>query len=142
MGKINIELADRVKKLPPYLFVEMEKIVLQKKKEGVKFVSLAIGDPDISPPPFILDALRKEVADPKNHNYSFSQGEPEFKQAVADWYKKRFKVDLNPETEVVALIGSKEGMANFFRAFVNPGDYVLVPDPSYPFIQGWWHTVK
>lgn len=129
---MNFDLSDRLKKLPPYIFAEMEKVITEKKKQGANFISLSIGDPDLPPPDFVLEALRKEAADPRNHNYSFSQGEPDFKQAVAVWYKKRFNVDLNPENEIAALIGSKEGMANFVRAFINRGDRVLVPDPAYP----------
>jgi LL-diaminopimelate aminotransferase len=120
-----------VKKLPPYLFAEIERLIKEKKAQGVNLISLSIGDPDLPPPPFVIDALKKEVADLKNHNYSFSQGEADFRQAVADWYKTRFHVDLAKD-EVIALLGSKEGIANIARAFVNPGDRVLVPDPSYP----------
>lgn len=127
-----MEFADRVKKLPPYIFAEMEKLILEKKKQGVDLISLSIGDPDLPPPQFVIDALLEEAANPNNHKYSFSQGEADFRQAVANWYKKRFNVDVNPESEVVALIGSKEGLANIARAFVNPGDRVLVPDPAYP----------
>jgi len=129
---LRFHLADRVKRLPPYLFAELEKIINEKRQRGVDLISLSIGDPDLPPPPFVLEALREESANPKNHNYSFSQGEPYFREAVAEWYKKRFGVDLDPEKEVIALIGSKEGIANFSRAFVNPGDKVLVPDPAYP----------
>lgn len=132
MIRVDIDFADRVKRLPPYVFAEMEKLILEKKKQGIDLISLSIGDPDLPPPPFVLNALRREAADPKNHKYSFSQGEPAFRQAVTNWYKKRFRVDLNPETEVIALIGTKEGLANIARAFVNPGDRVLVPDPAYP----------
>jgi LL-diaminopimelate aminotransferase len=128
---MNIEFADRVKRLPPYLFSEIEKLIKEKKAQGVDLISLSIGDPDLPPPPFIIDSLKEEVANLKNHNYSFSQGEPDFRQAIADWYKKRFHVDLGQE-EVIALLGSKEGIANIARAFVNAGDRVLVPDPSYP----------
>jgi LL-diaminopimelate aminotransferase len=129
---MRFQLAERVKRLPPYLFAELEKIINEKKKHGADIISLSIGDPDLPPPPFILEALKEESSNPKNHNYSFSQGEPFFREAVAEWYKKRFNVDLDPKSEVVALIGSKEGIANFSRAFVNPGDRVLVPDPAYP----------
>jgi len=129
---MNIEFAHRIKKLPPYVFAEMEKLITEKKNQGIDLISLSIGDPDLPPPPFVLDVLREEVANPKNHNYSFSQGEQSFRQAVANWYKKRFHIDVNPETEVIALIGSKEGIANIARAFINPGDHVLVPDPAYP----------
>jgi LL-diaminopimelate aminotransferase len=128
---MNVEFADRVKRLPPYLFAEIEKVIKEKKAQGVDLISLSIGDPDLPPPPFVIASLKKEVANLKNHNYSFSQGEPDFRQAVADWYKKRFHVDLAPD-EVIALMGSKEGLANIARAFVNAGDRVLVPDPSYP----------
>ena len=125
------EVADRVKRLPPYLFAEIEKTIKEKKAQGVDLISLSIGDPDLPPPPFIISALKEEAANPKNHNYSLSQGEPEFREAVATWYKKRFRVDVDKD-EVIALIGSKEGLANIARAFVNPGDHVLVPNPSYP----------
>jgi len=128
---MNVEFAERVKRLPPYLFAEIEKLIKEKKAQGVDLISLSIGDPDLPPPPFIIASLREEVANLKNHNYSFSQGEPDFRQAVAEWYKKRFHVSLDQE-EAIALLGSKEGIANIARAFVNPSDHVLVPDPSYP----------
>jgi LL-diaminopimelate aminotransferase len=128
---MNVEFADRVKNLPPYLFAEIEKLTKEKKAQGVDLISLSIGDPDLPPPPFIIASLKEEAANLKNHNYSFSQGEPDFRQAVADWYKKRFHVNLSQD-EVIALLGSKEGIANIARAFVNAGDRVLVPDPSYP----------
>jgi LL-diaminopimelate aminotransferase len=128
---MTFEYANRIKRLPPYLFAEIEKIIKEKKAQGVDLISLSIGDPDLPPPPFVVEALKQEVADLKNHNYSFSQGEPDFRQAVSEWYKKRFNVDLAPD-QVVALLGSKEGIANIARAFINPGDQVLVPDPAYP----------
>ena len=128
---MTFEYADRIKRLPPYLFAEIEKIIKEKKAQGIDLISLSIGDPDLPPPPFVVEALKQEVADLKNHNYSFSQGEPDFRQAVSEWYKKRFNVDL-AQDQVVALLGSKEGIANIARAFINPGDQVLVPDPAYP----------
>jgi LL-diaminopimelate aminotransferase len=128
---MTFEYADRIKRLPPYLFAEIEKLIKEKKAQGVDLISLSIGDPDLPPPSFVIEALKQEVADLKNHNYSFSQGEPDFRAAVCGWYKKRFGVDLQPD-QVVALLGSKEGIANIARAFVNPGDRVLVPDPAYP----------
>jgi len=129
---MRIELAERVKKLPPYIFAELEKIINEKKSQGIDLISLSIGDPDLPPPKFVLEALAEESSNPNNHNYSFSQGEPEFKEAIAEWYSGRFGVDLDPKSEVIALIGSKEGLANIARAFVNPGDKVLVPNPAYP----------
>ena len=128
---MKAEFADRVKRLPPYLFAEIERLIKEKKAQGVDLISLSIGDPDLPPPKFVVDALKHDVADLRNHNYSFSQGEPFFRQAVADWYKKRFHVDLEQE-QVVALLGSKEGLSNIGRAFVNQGDRVLIPDPAYP----------
>jgi LL-diaminopimelate aminotransferase len=129
---MRIELAERVGRIPPYIFADLEKIISEKQREGINLISLSIGDPDIPPPPFVLEAFREESSNPKNHNYSFSQGEPDFRQSVADWYKGRFGVDLNPKNEVIALIGSKEGLVNVARAFVNPGDRVFVPNPAYP----------
>jgi LL-diaminopimelate aminotransferase len=128
---MSFEVADRVKRLPPYLFAEVEKAIREKKTQGIDLISLSIGDPDLPPPPVVVDALKEEVADLKNHNYSLSQGEPEFRDAVAVWCKKRFRVDV-AQDEIIALLGSKEGLANIARAFVNAGDHVLVPDPSYP----------
>jgi len=120
-----------MKRLPSYLFAEIEKIINEKIAQGVDLVSLSIGDPDLPPPKFIIDALKEEVSNSKNHNYSFSQGEPDFREAVVGWFKKRFNIDLQQD-QVVALLGSKEGIANIARAFINPGDKVFVPDPAYP----------
>jgi LL-diaminopimelate aminotransferase len=128
---MTFEYADRINRLPPYLFAEIEKIIKEKKSQGIDLISLSIGDPDLPPPPFVIEALKQEVADLKSHNYSFSQGEPDFRQAVSEWYKKRFNVDVAHD-QVVAVLGSKEGLANIARAFINPCDQVLVPDPAYP----------
>jgi LL-diaminopimelate aminotransferase len=128
---MTFEYADRIKRLPPYLFAEIEKIIKEKKAQGFDIISLSIGDPDLPPPPFIIEALKQEASNLKNHNYSFSQGEPDLREAVVGWYKKRFNVDLQQD-QVVALLGSKEGIANIARAFINPGDHVLVPNPAYP----------
>jgi LL-diaminopimelate aminotransferase len=128
---MTFEYADRIKRLPPYLFAELEKLTREKKRCGIDLISLSIGDPDLPPPTFIIESLKKEASDPKKHNYSFSQGEPDFREAVTGWCKKRFNVDLQQD-QVVALLGSKEGIANVARAFINPGDRVLVPDPAYP----------
>ncbi|MCW4004544.1 MAG: aminotransferase class I/II-fold pyridoxal phosphate-dependent enzyme [Candidatus Bathyarchaeota archaeon] len=128
---MTFEYAERIKRLPPYLFAQLEKLMREKKCCGVDLISLSIGDPDLPPPDFVVEALKEEVANLKNHNYSFSQGEPDFRAAVTGWCKKRFNVDLEHE-QVVALLGSKEGLANVARAFINPGDKVMVPDPAYP----------
>jgi LL-diaminopimelate aminotransferase len=128
---MTFDFADRIKRLPPYLFAEIERQIKEKKAQGADLISLSIGDPDLPTPTFILESLKEEVANTKNHNYSFSQGEPDFRAAVVGWYKTRFNVDL-AQDQVVALLGSKEGIANIARAFVNPGDLVLVPNPAYP----------
>jgi LL-diaminopimelate aminotransferase len=128
---MTFEFSDRIKRLPPYLFAELEKLTREKKLCGVDLISLSIGDPDLPPPPFIIESLKEEAGDLKNHNYSFSQGEPDFRTAVTEWCKERFDVDLKHD-QVIALLGSKEGIANIARAFINPGDRVLVPDPAYP----------
>ncbi|MEM2876233.1 MAG: aminotransferase class I/II-fold pyridoxal phosphate-dependent enzyme, partial [Candidatus Bathyarchaeia archaeon] len=124
--------SERLNSLPPYLFAQLEHVIEKKRREGVDIIDLSIGDPDHSPPRFVLKVLREEAGNPNNHNYSSSRGEYEFREAVAEWYKKRFGVNLNPDREVTALVGSKEGISNIARAFVNPGDKVLVPDPAYP----------
>ena len=129
---MDFELSRKVKALPPYLFAELEKIVKQKRQEGADLISLSIGDPDLPPPKVVVDALKEEVAKPENHGYSLSEGEYEFRLAVSRWYKRRFNVDLDPDREVVVLIGSKEGLCNIARAFLNEGDRVLLPDPAYP----------
>jgi len=126
------DFSEKVKALPPYLLAELEKIIKQKKMENLDVISLSIGDPDIPPPKVVIDTLIEEVAKPDNHGYSLSEGEYEFRHAVSEWYKVRFGVDLNPDKEVVALIGSKEGLCNIAKAFLNEGDRVLIPDPAYP----------
>ena len=128
---MNFEFADRVKKLPPYLFAELEKIIYKKRSQGIDLISLSIGDPDLPPPKVVIDSIRKMATNPKNHNYSLSQGEPFFREAVSSWCKNRFNIDI-ADDEIVGLLGSKEGLVNIARAFVNAGDRVLVPDPGYP----------
>ncbi|OGX30175.1 MAG: LL-diaminopimelate aminotransferase [Omnitrophica WOR_2 bacterium RIFCSPLOWO2_12_FULL_51_24] len=128
----DFELSERLAKLPPYLFAEIDKAKRQAKAEGRDIVDLGIGDPDLPTPKHIINALYKAALDPANHHYALDSGMPRLRQAIAKWYKKRFKVHLDPDTEVLPLIGSKEGIAHIPLAFVNQGDYVLVPDPCYP----------
>ena len=126
------ELAKRLKVLPPYLFAELDRRKQEKIEQGVDVIDLGVGDPDLPTPEPIVEALREAVRDPSTHKYPSYVGMKEFRQAVANWYKRRFDVDLNPDTEVITLIGSKEGIAHFPLAFVQEGDVVLYPDPSYP----------
>ncbi len=129
---MKIEYAERVNRLPKYIFAAIEELKLQKKKEGIDMISLGIGDPDLSTPQLIIDELVKQAGDPANQNYPLSMGEPEFREAVKRWYNVRFHLDFDVETEVTNLIGGKEGVANIARAFVNPGDIVMCPNPGYP----------
>lgn len=128
----HFPLADRVSTLPPYLFAEIDRVKAEVAARGVDIISLGIGDPDLPTPDFIVEALARSAAKPVNHRYPSYVGMLEFRTTVADWYKRRFGVDLDPKTEVVSLIGSKEGIAHFPFAFINPGDLALVCQPSYP----------
>lgn len=126
-----IKEADRLKNLPPYLFAEIDRIIQIKKDKGEDVISLGIGDPDIPTSEIIIDGLYRGSKDSKNHRYPSSYGMGKFKEAVADFYKKRFNVILNPENEIITLWGSKEGIANIAYTLVNPGDFSIVPDPGY-----------
>lgn len=128
----EIKFSDKLKKLPPYLFAEIDKAKRQARAKGRDIVDLGVGDPDLPTPSHIIEALYKAALDPNNHHYALDSGMPQLRQAIAKWYRKRFKVELEPEAEILPLIGSKEGIAHIPLAFVNSGDYVLVPDPCYP----------
>lgn len=127
-----MKLARRIESLPPYLFAEIEKKILAKKAEGVDVISLGIGDPVEPTPANIIECLSREAADPANHRYPSFAGMPAFRQAISNWYEKRFGLSFDPAKEVLPLIGSKEGIAHIQVALVDPGDTVLVPDPGYP----------
>jgi LL-diaminopimelate aminotransferase (EC 2.6.1.83) len=126
------EFSQRISQLPPYLFAQIDKKKREKIAQGVDVIDLGVGDPDIPTPKPIVDAMKRAVEKPEHHRYPSYEGMLSFRQAVADWYKRRFGVELDPEKEVITLIGSKEGIAHFPLAFVNPGDVVLCPDPAYP----------
>jgi LL-diaminopimelate aminotransferase len=125
-------LAKRLSALPPYLFAAIDKAKEEVRAKGMDIISLGIGDPDLPTPDFIVEALAASARNPANHQYPSYVGLLAFRQAVADWYKQRFNVDLDPKTEVVSLIGSKEGIAHFPLAFINPGDLALIATPNYP----------
>ncbi|MHA1794464.1 MAG: LL-diaminopimelate aminotransferase [Promethearchaeota archaeon] len=129
---VKVEYANRLKRLPSYIFAHIEGILAEKRKQGVDLIPLGIGDPDIPTPGFIIEELKKQVDDPRNHKYPTSMGESDFRAAVAKWMEGRFGTDLDPEKEVTGVIGGKEGVANIARAFINPGDIVLCPEPGYP----------
>ena len=127
-----MKLAKRVEELPPYLFAQISKVIAAKKAEGIDVVTFGIGDPDLPTPPHILDALHRAADNPANHRYPESEGLPELRQAIADWYERRFEVSFDPEREALALIGSKEGIAHMALTLIDPGDVALVTDPGYP----------
>jgi LL-diaminopimelate aminotransferase len=126
------ERTARLQALPPYVFAKIDRIVQDERAKGRSLISLGIGDPDLPTPEFIIDRLTSVIKNPKNHKYPSYWGMIEFRKAVATWFEKRFKVSLNPQKEVLALIGSKEGIAHLPLAFINPGEAALVPDPGYP----------
>jgi len=129
---IKIKYANRLGRLPKYIFAAIEELKEQKKKEGMDLISLGIGDPDLSTPNIIIEELIKQVKLPENQNYPSSMGEKEFRETVAKWNKVRYGISLDPSTEVSHVLGGKEGVANIARAFINPGDLVLCPNPGYP----------
>jgi LL-diaminopimelate aminotransferase len=129
---ISIKKSQRINELPPYLFAEIDRRKRAAQSRGVDLIDLGVGDPDLPTPPQVIEKLIKAASKPVNHRYPNSAGLIEFRQEVANWYLRRFGVKLDPATEVISLIGSKEGIANMAVAFVDPGDLVLVASPCYP----------
>jgi len=124
--------SSRLDKIPPYLFAEIDRKVDEARAKGVDIINLGIGDPDTPTLPHIVAEMHKATDDSSTHNYPPYQGTADFRKACSEWMKNRFDVDLDPNSEVLALIGSKEAIAHVFIAFVDPGDYTLIPDPAYP----------
>ena len=129
-----VDIAERLTKIPPYLFMELRKKINAAKADGVDVISLAIGDPVEATPPGVIDELCRTARDPMNHRYPTDEekGMLAFRRAVAGWYRDRYGVALDPATEILGLIGSKEGCHHFVLARINPGDLVLMTDPGYP----------
>lgn len=127
-----MQFSKRMDTLPPYLFAEIERKIAEKKKAGVDVISLGIGDPDMPTPDYIVEEMQRQVADPLNHAYPSNAGVPEFGEAAADYYLRRFGVDVDPTKEFFPLLGSKEGLAHICWSTLDAGDVVLVPDPGYP----------
>ncbi|MFX1338348.1 MAG: aminotransferase class I/II-fold pyridoxal phosphate-dependent enzyme [Promethearchaeota archaeon] len=132
MLNIRVKFAERIGRLPPYIFAEIEQLKLEKKKQGIDLIPLGIGDPDLTTPELILNELIEQVKVPENQNYPTSAGEEFFREAVARWCKVRYGLNLDLNRQVTNVLGGKEGVANIARAFVNPGDIVLCPNPGYP----------
>jgi LL-diaminopimelate aminotransferase len=129
---LKIERAERLKQLPPYLFKELDRQKAEVRAKGVDVIDLGVGDPDLPTPSHIVEALKRAAENPANHRYPSYSGMDDFNATVAKWYKKRFGVSLDPASEVVTLIGSKEGIAHIPLAFIESGDLALVPSPCYP----------
>src|SRR3989338_1584214 len=129
---MNFQESDRLKALPPYLFVEIDRAKRRALEKGVKVIDFGVGDPDQPTPKFITNAMQRAIKDPATHHYPLDRGYAPFRQAISQWIKKRFGQSFNPDAEILPLIGSKEGLAHLPFAFVNPGDMTLIPDPCYP----------
>ena len=122
----------RIKRLPPYVFNIVGEMKFEARRRGEDIIDLGMGNPDQATPPHIVEKLIEASANPKNHRYSASKGIYKLRLAITDWYKRRYNVDLDPESEAVATIGSKEGLAHLALAVIGPGDVVFVPNPTYP----------
>lgn len=127
-----MKVSERLEKIPPYLFAEIDRKIAEARAKGFDIISLGIGDPDTPTLQPVVDEMHKAIDDPKNHDYPPYNGTKQFRDGAAAWMKKRFGVELDPDTEILANIGSKEAIAHVFFAYVDKGDYTLVPDPGYP----------
>lgn len=128
----EIEFSDRLKSIPPYLFVEIDKAKRAAIAQGRDIINLGIGDPDAGTPQHIINAMKEAVQDPANHHYAMDASLPTLRQEIAAWFKKRFNVALDTTSEIYPVIGSKEGLAHLPLGIINPGDKVLLTDPAYP----------
>ena len=127
-----MRFAKRLDAVPPYLFAELERKIEEREKAGIDVISLGIGDPDLPTPEPVIEALARAARDPATHQYPSNRGTDEFRTTVADFYRNRFGVELDPETEVIPVLGGKEGVAHVALATLDPGDTALAPDPGYP----------
>ena len=132
----TFEQADRLKQIPPYLFVRLEQLSAEKKAQGWDMIDFGIGDPDLPAPGCIVEEMYKAAKVNDNQKYSSSAGEKDLRVAVAQWYKKRYGLDIDPDTQVCITIGSKEGIFNIAQAFVNEGETIIAPSPGYPVYSG------
>lgn len=132
MGPTTSDPFYRERRLPPYVFAEVNRMKAAWRKEGRDIIDFGMGNPDLAPAPHIIEKLKEVAGDPRAHRYSASQGVPALRRAFTRYYERRFDVVLNAETEVCVTLGSKEGLANLAQAITAPGDVIIVPDPSYP----------
>ena len=128
--------SERLNRIPPYLFAELERKIAAKKAAGVDVISLGIGDPDRPTPALIVEAMREAVTEPQTHRYPSNRGRQDFRQAFSDFYARRFDVALDPDTEIIPAIGAKEAIFNLNLAFLDQGDFALASDPGYPVYTG------
>jgi LL-diaminopimelate aminotransferase len=131
-----VKPSERLERIPPYAFAQLERQIAAKRAAGVDVISLGIGDPDRPTPPLIVRAMQEAVSEPETHRYPSNRGREDFRGAVRDFYERRFDVSLDPEREIVPALGAKEAIFNVNLAFLNPGDYALAADPGYPVYTG------
>jgi len=122
----------RISRLPPYVFGQVVELMLEARRRGEDIIDLGMGNPDLPTPKPIVEKLKEAVDNPKNHRYSASRGIKGLRKAICDWYRRRYEVELDPETEAIVTIGAKEGLAHLVLATIEPGDVVFVPNPTYP----------
>jgi alanine-synthesizing transaminase len=125
----------KLNRLPPYVFSEVDKLKMAARRAGEDVIDLGMGNPDLATPPHVVDKICEAARNPRNHRYSSSRGLPNLRAAIVDWYQRRHGVELDPEGEVISVIGAKEGLSHFVLMTVGPGDSVLCPDPAYPIHQ-------
>src|SRR5207245_3369120 len=135
-GETRMKLSERLQRIPPYAFAQLERQIAAKRAAGVDVISLGIGDPDRPAPPLIVEAMQEAVSEPETHRYPSNRGRADFRGAVRDFYERRFDVILDPEREIVPAIGAKEAIFNVNLAFLDAGDYALAADPGYPVYTG------
>ncbi len=128
----NVKEFSRIKRLPPYVFNSVNELKVDARRRGEDILDFGMGNPDLPTPPRIVEKLCEAARKPQNHRYSLSKGIPKLRLAITDWYRRKFNVDLDPESEAIATIGSKEGISQLALAITNPGDSILVPTPTYP----------
>ncbi len=132
MNDLNIAQFSRMRRLPPYVFAQVNALKMERRRAGEDIIDLGMGNPDLPTPKHIIDKLIEAARKPHNHRYSASRGITKLRHAISDWYKRRYDVDVDPETEAVVTIGAKEGLSHLVLALIGPGDVVLAPNPTYP----------
>ena len=132
MSSFNIEQMSRMRRLPPYVFAQVNALKMERRRLGEDIIDLGMGNPDLPTPKHIVDKLIEAARKPHNHRYSASRGITRLRDAIADWYKRRYDVDIDPESEAVVTIGAKEGLSHLVLVLVSPGDVVFAPNPTYP----------